>query len=100
MDKKQSEKLTTLWMFKNADGVLEYYRRCKEQKIKTQVGREKLLIQLAKEGKLQSIQQTKRSTDQVITDYRKQGMNILDMRSKFQPGIFTQIWRWLCKPWM
>ncbi len=78
----KEEKITTLFIFKNADIAMEYYKRKNILGLKTQAECEVLIFKMAKEGKVERIQQTKRSPDQIVSDYKKHGMKILDLRHK------------------
>jgi len=49
----------------------EFFRRCEERQATTQNERVAILIEMAKEGKLRSIVQTKRTMEQYIEDTKK-----------------------------
>lgn len=91
----KKEKITTLWVFNDIDNAAEFYKRKRDLGLKTHAECEQLLKVMAKEGKMRSIQKTKRSPDQVIKDYRKQGFKISDQRIKKKDSIFVKGWKWI-----
>jgi hypothetical protein len=62
--------------------ALEFYQRCKDRKAKTEKQRLKIMMELAKEGKLKSVMQTKRTPDQVAKDYAKNFGQVLYIKSQ------------------
>lgn len=69
---------------------MEFFKRIKyltdrgfEDSVKL---RTSILNQLAKEGKMSTVFETERSHDQIVADYRKQGLNIDDRRIKNDPN--------------
>jgi len=82
MSKK--EKVTTLFIFANVDRAMEYYTRKEELGLTTEAECHELLMTMAREGKMDKVQQTHRTADQWLKDTRSKGFKIKDLRKKVE----------------
>lgn len=60
----------------------EFYRRCTERKAVTQEERTNILIELAKEGQMKAVMETKRTPEQVAKDLAKNFGKVLFIKPK------------------
>ncbi len=74
------------------DIAIEYYLRVQQLGLRTEEECTKLLLQMAKEGKMDAVYTTARSKSQVGKDYKKH-FNTLDLRKK--EVFWTKIKSWL-----
>mgnify|MGYP001229591325 CR=1 FL=1 len=75
--KEPEEKITpefpkTGVLVMTADVAIEFYQRCIDRKVETEEERQKILIELSKEGKMDRAYLTNRSKDQVIKDLARE----------------------------
>lgn len=59
----------------------EFFRRCAEKKAVTEKERAMILYELASEGKMLSVAETKRTEEEYVTDLQK-NFQIADLRNK------------------
>lgn len=60
----------------------EFYRRCQERKAETEEARTLILVELAEEGRMKSVIETKRTADQVVKDMAKNFGKVLYVSPK------------------
>lgn len=60
----------------------EFYRRCIERHAETEKEKTAILVELAKEGKMNSVMETKRTPDQVAADMAKNFGKVLYVKGK------------------
>lgn len=60
----------------------EFYKRCEAQKADTLDERMAILVDMAKEGKMKSVMETKRTADQVAKDMAKNFGKVLYVKPK------------------
>ena len=63
------------------DTAIEFYKRCIDQKAETEEDKQKILIELSKEGKMDRAYLTNRSKDKVIKDLMKEH-KVLHIKNK------------------
>lgn len=60
----------------------EFYKRCTEREAVTLEERTKILVELANEGKMNAVMETKRTPDQVAKDMAKNFGKVLSIKRK------------------
>jgi len=90
----KKEKVTTMFLFKTPEGAVEFYERRDRMGIRTPESAHRLLMQMAKEGKVDRVIQTSRTPEKIIEDYRQHGFNIIDHRHL---SLWKRFKRWLRK---
>jgi len=66
-----SAKERTYIFMMDVEAAMEFYERVKYLDEDTEENRTRLLLRMAKEGKISSVSSTKRTKKQVIEDYKK-----------------------------
>jgi hypothetical protein len=63
----------------DVDTALEFYTRCREQNAQTLEERNKILLELVEEGRIQSVIATNRTKEQIAEDAAKHYGRVLDL---------------------
>lgn len=70
-----------IFQFKDTDAALDFWRRVKERHADTLTERHAILLEMAREGLMERVVQTKRTREQVVKDMA-QHYRVLDVRAK------------------
>lgn len=62
--------------------VEEFWVKVKERNLETEEQRKDLLLEMAKEGKIKSVVQTRRTKEEIVKDYKKNYGNVWDLTDK------------------
>lgn len=74
----KKEKLLVFTM--SSDQALEFWRRVMERGAETEAERKEILLEMANEGKVESVSETGRTKEEYIQDMSKE-FRVLDVRS-------------------
>lgn len=70
-----------IFQFKDTDAALDFWRRVKERNANTLTERQAILLEMAREGLMERVVQTKRSKEEVIRDMAKH-YKVLHIKAK------------------
>lgn len=76
--------MTTLFMFKDTDGAMEYFRRVGELEVDNEANRLSILMDMSCEGWMQQVSETSRSREQIVADYARNYGSVLDIRTEHE----------------
>lgn len=80
--KKKSDKDKMLIFTMSTDVAMEFWQRVKDNHLETELERRMLLLEMTKEGKMQSVSETTRSKEDYIKDMSKE-FKIIDVSPKY-----------------
>lgn len=75
-------KKTTIFMFKDATGSLEYFERVMRLEEDNEENRLAILVDMANEGYMQQVSETTRTREQIVADYARNYGNVLDFTTE------------------